>query len=370
MPSNKFNYTVKSIEKIKKFVQKIHRKKPLISIIMPVYNGEKYLRQSIDSILNQTSDNYELLIVNNNSTDNTGKIIEEYACGSKKIKPLFCINKGVSNARNMGIDMAKGDYICFLDADDIYEKNVIEERTKYVMEHNAPVTTTNWIMTNGDMETMITSKAREIAFSDFFQCPVNSDSVMFRSDIIKKVKFDPSFSNGEDWLTWARIARMGYTYMPITDCTVYYVQRNSTVRQDFYKHTIGLLKVLDIMYSKDEKFLFSVSKYKNGLTEPDLNIIKTERTINLYFYELLSDGKKYNDARNLLSEYKLNAIKEERILGLFNAALRRVFLNNHTEIQFFAANCFDNYRDDIIHLFNEEIDNKIFMKLEGRIPCH
>ncbi len=283
MPSNKFNYTVKSIEKIKKFVQKLYRKKPLISIIMPVYNGEKYLRQSIDSILNQTSDNYELLIVNNNSTDNTGKIIEEYACGSKKIKPLFCINKGVSNARNMGIDMAKGDYICFLDADDIYENNIIEKRTEFVIKNDAPVTTTNWVMVDSDMETIITGKARKLTFDDFYQCPVNSDSVMFRSDIIKKVKFDPTLSNGEDWLTWARIARMGYTYMPITDCTVYYVQRNSTVRKNFYKHTVTLLTVLDLIYSKDEKFLFSDQRYKNGLTHPNLKAIKTERVTGLYF---------------------------------------------------------------------------------------
>ncbi len=349
---------------LKKLKNKIFRKKPLISIIMPVYNGEEHMRESIDSVLSQTSDNYELLIVDNNSIDSTQDIIQEYSRKSKRIKSLFCPEQGVSNARNLGIDRAKGDYICFLDADDVYEDHVIENRTEFVLENDAPVTTTNWMLVNDKMETIIAIKASEIAFSDFYQCPVCSDSVMFRSDIIKKVKFDPALSNGEDWLTWSRIARMGYTYMPITTCTVYYIQRNSTVRKNFYKHTTALLTVLDLIYSKDEEFLFSDQRYKNGLTHPDLNIIKTERVMGLYFYELLSSGKKYIDSKNLLLGCEVENIKDERVLGLFNAALKRVFLNNHAEIDSFYQNHFDVYREDIIHLFNNGISHKIFTVLE------
>ncbi len=345
-------------------IGKIYRKKPLISIVMPVYNGEKSIRKSIDSVLKQTYSNYELLVVDNNSTDETKNIIQEYIRKSKKIRPLHCKRQGVSNARNLGIDLAKGKYICFLDADDIYENNVIEKRTEFVMGHDAPVTTTNWTMVNEKMETIIESNAREIAFSDFYQCPVNSDSVMFRSDIIKKVKFDPTLSNGEDWLTWARIARMGYTYMPITTCTVYYIQGDSTVRKNFFRHTTELLKVLDLIYSNDKKFLYSAKQYENGLTSPVLEIVKVERVMGLYFYEMLNLGKKYNDAIKLLEEYDTKDIEEYKVLGSFQSAVKRVFLNNDTEIQTFAQHHFDEYKDDISQLFHHLAVQKIFAFLE------
>ncbi len=96
-------------------------KNPKISVIIPVYNVEDYLSQCLDSVINQANFfDYEIICVNDGATDDSGKILEEYSKKDKKIKVITQENKGLSGARNTGIDVAKGEYICFLDSDDAF----------------------------------------------------------------------------------------------------------------------------------------------------------------------------------------------------------------------------------------------------------
>jgi glycosyltransferase involved in cell wall biosynthesis len=97
--------------------------KPIISIIVPVYNVEKYINRCIDSILNQTFYNFELILIDDGSTDKSGKICDDYAKQDKRIKVIHIKNGGVSNARNTGIILAQGDYLMFCDSDDYVERN-------------------------------------------------------------------------------------------------------------------------------------------------------------------------------------------------------------------------------------------------------
>lgn len=101
----------------------------MISVIVPIYNGEKYIRKTIDSLLNQKYDNIELILVNDGSTDNSLKICEEYSAQDSRIVIINKQNEGISAARNSGLEIAKGDYISFIDqddeiTDDIYTKLV------------------------------------------------------------------------------------------------------------------------------------------------------------------------------------------------------------------------------------------------------
>ncbi len=95
--------------------------KPLISIIIPVYNVEQFLPKCLDSILDQTYDNLEIICINDGSTDNSGKIIADYAACDSRIVNIQQENSGVSAARNRGIEVSKGDYISFVDSDDYIE---------------------------------------------------------------------------------------------------------------------------------------------------------------------------------------------------------------------------------------------------------
>lgn len=98
----------------------------LISVIVPIYNAEKFLRKSIESVINQSYKNIEIMLINDGSTDNSGKICDEYALADNRIKAISQKNSGPASARNAGIRQAAGDLIFFLDADDFIEKNALE----------------------------------------------------------------------------------------------------------------------------------------------------------------------------------------------------------------------------------------------------
>ena len=109
----------------------------LISVIVPVYKVEKYLRECVDSILAQTYTNLEIILVDDGSPDNCGKICDEYAQNDSRIKVIHQENGGLSAARNAGLDIATGKYIGFVDSDDYAELNMFEELHKRIIENNA-----------------------------------------------------------------------------------------------------------------------------------------------------------------------------------------------------------------------------------------
>lgn len=106
----------------------------LISIIVPIYNAERYLKQLLDSICNQTYSNYELLLINDGSTDNSEQICLDYTENNLKIKYYKQDNSGVSSTRNYGLSLINGKYICFVDADDILSKDYLMDFVKIIEE--------------------------------------------------------------------------------------------------------------------------------------------------------------------------------------------------------------------------------------------
>ena len=98
---------------------------PKISIIVPVYNTEKYLAQCIESILNQSMSDFELLLIDDGSKDSSGLICDRYAIQDKRIQVFHQTNQGVSTARNYGIDTAQSEWLCFIDSDDYIGPNYL-----------------------------------------------------------------------------------------------------------------------------------------------------------------------------------------------------------------------------------------------------
>lgn len=106
----------------------------LISVIVPVYNVERYLPKCLDSIISQTYKNLEIILINDGSTDNSGKICDEYLELDNRIIVIHKGNNGVSSARNYGLDVAKGKYVIFIDSDDWIEKNYVSSLYAYAAE--------------------------------------------------------------------------------------------------------------------------------------------------------------------------------------------------------------------------------------------
>lgn len=122
--------------------------KSLISVVIPVYNVEKYLPACLDSVINQTYRNLEIIIVDDGSTDECPSICDKYASIDKRITVIHQNNGGLSDARNTGIDIAKGEYITFIDSDDLVALDMIEYLYKNLIENNTDMS----ICQNSDID--------------------------------------------------------------------------------------------------------------------------------------------------------------------------------------------------------------------------
>lgn len=118
---------------------------PEISVIVPVYNVEKYLEKCIDSILNQTFKDFELILINDGSTDNSGEICNHYANIDNRIHVINKENGGLSDARNHGIKIASGKYLCFIDSDDYIHPQMLEILYQDILKHQADITCCNFL---------------------------------------------------------------------------------------------------------------------------------------------------------------------------------------------------------------------------------
>ena len=103
-----------------------------VSIIIPVYNSERYIAYIIEDLLNQSYENFEIIVINDGSTDNSQEILAEFEKRDERVKVVEVKNAGVSEARNLGISLAKGDYIRFIDADDRINKDSVKNMVDIV----------------------------------------------------------------------------------------------------------------------------------------------------------------------------------------------------------------------------------------------
>lgn len=118
---------------------------PKVSIIIPVYNAEKYLQRCIKSLLSQTLTDFEAILINDGSKDNSGKICNEYAEKDKRFKTIHKKNGGVASARQCGLEHATGEYTIHVDPDDWIEKNMLEDMYNYAKANNADIVITDFI---------------------------------------------------------------------------------------------------------------------------------------------------------------------------------------------------------------------------------
>jgi glycosyltransferase involved in cell wall biosynthesis len=187
---------------------------PLVSIIMPVYNTEKYLSNAVESILLQTYNNFELILVNDGSTDQSGTICDEFAKKDSRIKVIHQNNAGVSAARNTGIDNSMGKYIQFIDSDDNFEKNLLDIVVSEFESRNCDLVIFGYTNkgNHGPRRSQVTSDMCIYKKEDFlynFYTDSNKNqliwycwNMMYRAAIIKKNKiyFNKDYSVGEDSL--------------------------------------------------------------------------------------------------------------------------------------------------------------------------
>lgn len=187
----------------------------LVSAIIPVYNSEKYIKKCIDSLIKQTLKNIEIILINDGSSDDSLRILRQYEKGDERIVVIDQKNNGPSSARNKGIDIAKGEYISFIDSDDWVDETMFEEMYNSAKENNSDLVICDMKLVNKDEETYITGlnypirnlserAMKEIIFKELLSnSQFNSmANKIFRTSIIKKnnIRLDKDIYYAEDWL--------------------------------------------------------------------------------------------------------------------------------------------------------------------------
>ncbi|MEE0898037.1 MAG: glycosyltransferase [Acutalibacteraceae bacterium] len=174
---------------------------PLISIIVPVYNVEKYLERCVGSIISQTYENLEIILVNDGSPDKSGEICDTFAKIDSRIEVYHKENGGLSDARNFGVEHSSGEYVAFIDSDDYIAPNYIEYLLSLIKKYNADISACYMTETYGDTadyrtndefqnEQLLTGKEACLKlFGNLYSVLVTAWGKLYRSDIVKKYIF-------------------------------------------------------------------------------------------------------------------------------------------------------------------------------------
>lgn len=228
----------------------------LISLIVPIYNVEKYLDKCLTSIINQTYQNLEIILIDDGSSDNCPQICDNWAQKDNRIKVIHKKNGGVSEARNTGLDNATGNYIGFVDSDDYLHKDMYLLLLKALKESNSHLAICNYFIVEND-------KPNQIGISkpptDILAKELLSDhgikgfnwNKLYSTELLKNIRFDSNIKIWEDLLFNYQLIsnhQIGYAY--VSQPLYYYVQRSSSALHDHYSLDLTRLNVLEFIIEK------------------------------------------------------------------------------------------------------------------------
>lgn len=204
----------------------------LISIVIPVYNAEKFIEETVASVVNQTYTNWELLLVNDGSTDNSGAIIDRLAQSDDRIKTFHLEGGGAAKARNTGTENAKGRFLAFLDADDLWEKEKLEKELQFLKENDAAFVFTGYEFAdhNGVGTGKIVRVPKTLSYGQALKnTTIFTSTVMFDMDKTgKELLYMPQIKS-EDTALWWRVIREGYIAHGLDENLVRYRRAGKTL---------------------------------------------------------------------------------------------------------------------------------------------
>ncbi|WP_195939330.1 glycosyltransferase family 2 protein [Romboutsia sp. 1001713B170131_170501_G6] len=326
--------------------------KPLVSVFIAAYNAEKYICECIESVINQTYENLEILIIDDGSTDNTCNKINLY--NDTRIRLVKnMVNMGLPYTRNRALDIFKGDYLAILDSDDISAKDRIEKQVKYLEENrNIDIVTSDYTVFNGNISKRIRiNKGPEnIKASLIFGCTLCNSTSMIRRSSLKKfnLRYNDSCFVAQDYELWSQFSKKGSIF---------------NIPETLLNYRIGhenITKKTKINKINERKKVIS-SIQKGMLDYYGFKLNAEEETI---FYDFFSDNysfdilKKYNYNQIELLVNKLSSINLEK--NIFN---QEIFLE---ELDFASKQRIFNHKISLIDkmkLYNRVIKgNDMFTK--------
>ncbi|MDQ0198773.1 glycosyltransferase family 2 protein [Neobacillus ginsengisoli] len=234
-----------------------------ISIIVPVYNVEKYLVKCIDSILNQTFSDFELILVNDGSTDKSGEICDEYSKIDKRIKVVHKKNGGLSSARNAGIDLAKGEYIAFVDSDDYIHKRMYEVLYNNAIINSSDIIICDFTVANEGVFYDTSNLNIDIVAQNFSNIEslnklytskgisfIVAWNKLYKRELFNDIRYEKGRIHEDEFIIHQILYKSSkVTYLPIK--LYYYLQTNNSIIRSPYN-----IKRLDLVYALKERVDF------------------------------------------------------------------------------------------------------------------
>ena len=334
--------------------------KTKVSVIVPVYNVEKYLNRCVDSIINQTYKNLEIILVDDGSTDNSAEICDEYKEKDSRIKVLHKTNGGLADARNAGLDIYTGAYVCFIDSDDYFVPNAIEEYAKKAVDENSDVVVCGmeriairyskekrdiFIPQYGE-QILDESNIKEELWKPLFYdndkkltCMISACTKFIKAEFLNshKLRFNPERKRSEDWEfsleLYAKKPKIVFVNLPLY---VYFrdfsrktlsfsIDRNAfkfLLKTDaFYKKYFDFVDFSSKQYSK----MFCDSCFSFQLQASCSNMSKNEKT--LFIREIRECEYYKKHLKNLNSSLFNVKVKLffEKVKRCLKMVIRRIF---------------------------------------------
>ena len=308
---------------------------PIISIIVPIYNVGKYLPRCIESILNQTFNNFELILVNDGSTDNSGVICDDYAKKDTRIKIVHKSNGGVSSARNAGLYVAKGEYIGFVDPDDYIDKNMYEKLYRLCVDNNSDIAICRFnreingkIQNKESTEEIIELNNME-AMNELFKGNLYRFSLcnkLFSKKCFNDVLF-PEERIHEDLSTTYKLFDNSKKTVYINYCGYIYVRRENSILTSTYNE-----KRLQAFIAWDEIIEFIDKNYYEIIEQVIATFTYWCVDNILYILNQVNNSKKKNNYLNIIQKYTTKYyiyIKRNNILSRSYKLRIRIFNINY-----------------------------------------
>lgn len=307
-------------------------KMPKISIIVPVYNVEDYIEKCIKSILNQVFTEFELILVDDGSTDNSGNICDKYAEKDNRIIVIHKENGGISSARNIGLNIAKGEYIAFVDSDDYINKNMYHTLYNLIIKTQSDIAMCNYKTISKDEEVNLNED--QIINSHDIKCINNiqylnnlygKDKVkyivmwnkLYKNEIFRKLRFKDSRIEEDEFIIH-HVLYLSDKIVYIDKNYYYYMQRNNSIVGSKYN-----LKRLDKIYALEDRIEFFKEKKL-----VDLYNKAVKDYIDVFFWNYYEMKKEINgykkEIKNIMKSY--NKVLKDMLFNPFISLKHKLFL--------------------------------------------